>query len=189
MLFIEKELLLMGCPKINLQVRAGNLEAIEFYRSMGYKLDEVVSMGKRLIEDDINRGYVKGSADFDPDALRARAQGCCSRKLISQNGNGSNIWHMTRRGIQSMLNDYRQKIGLPYNAHTLKRTFASNLHRKGVDVEHIMRLGGWGKLEIVVTYTKNMKFEDSLAVYNNGMQKSGFFRGPGLFCIHVTNSI
>ncbi len=37
-----------GCAKINLQVRAGNPEAIEFYRRIGYAVDEVVSLGKRL---------------------------------------------------------------------------------------------------------------------------------------------
>lgn len=40
-----------GCPKLNLQVRAGNLEALEFYRKLGYVEDEVVSLGKRLIHD------------------------------------------------------------------------------------------------------------------------------------------
>lgn len=42
----------MGCPKINLQVRASNEEVIAFYRSIGYKIDDVVSMGKRLEEDE-----------------------------------------------------------------------------------------------------------------------------------------
>ena len=37
-----------GCPKINLQVRTTNDRAIEFYRRLGYAVDEVVSMGKRL---------------------------------------------------------------------------------------------------------------------------------------------
>ena len=41
-----------GCPKINLQVRASNKGAIEFYRRLGYSVDEVVSMGKRLVNDD-----------------------------------------------------------------------------------------------------------------------------------------
>jgi len=58
------------------------------------------------------------------------------RDVISQNGaSGNNIWCMTRRGIQSMLKDYHEKTGLSCNAHTFRRTFASNLHRKGVDVE------------------------------------------------------
>ena len=64
-----------------------------------------------------------------------------------------NLWNMTRRGIQSMLNDYRERLKLPITAHTFRRTFASNLHRKGVDIEHIMRLGGWETLEMVLRYT------------------------------------
>jgi len=40
-----------GCPKINLQVRTSNKDVIEFYRRMGYSVDEVVSMGKRLEHD------------------------------------------------------------------------------------------------------------------------------------------
>lgn len=51
MAFIEAELLKRGCPKINLQIRTSNLEAIKFYQSIGYKPDAVMSMGKRLIED------------------------------------------------------------------------------------------------------------------------------------------
>lgn len=48
----EELLLAMGCPKINLQVRASNAEVLAFYRAIGYAQDEVVSFGKRLIPDD-----------------------------------------------------------------------------------------------------------------------------------------
>jgi len=41
-----------GCPKLNLQVRAGNQAVIEFYQRLGYGTDEVVSLGKRLIADE-----------------------------------------------------------------------------------------------------------------------------------------
>ena len=41
----------IGCPKINVQIRTENKEAIEFYRRLGYKLDNVIGMGKRLQED------------------------------------------------------------------------------------------------------------------------------------------
>ncbi len=36
---------------MNLQVRTGNAPALEFYRKIGYAVDEVVSMGKRLAVD------------------------------------------------------------------------------------------------------------------------------------------
>jgi ribosomal protein S18 acetylase RimI-like enzyme len=48
----EEKLLAMGCPKINLQVRAGNDTAVAFYESIGYKLDDIKNMGKRLKEDE-----------------------------------------------------------------------------------------------------------------------------------------
>jgi ribosomal protein S18 acetylase RimI-like enzyme len=50
----EAEKLLRGldCPKINLQVRTSNGEVMEFYRRIGYSIDDVVSLGKRLEHDD-----------------------------------------------------------------------------------------------------------------------------------------
>ncbi len=51
----ERRLRLRGCPKVNLQVRTTNREAIEFYRRLGYSVDEAVSMGKRLESDEPTR--------------------------------------------------------------------------------------------------------------------------------------
>jgi ribosomal protein S18 acetylase RimI-like enzyme len=41
-----------GCPKINVQIRAGNEAVIDFYARLGYATDDTVGMGKRLIPDD-----------------------------------------------------------------------------------------------------------------------------------------
>lgn len=48
---VEAELYRLGCPKINIQIRSSNREVIEFYKKMGFSVDDVVSMGKRLIDD------------------------------------------------------------------------------------------------------------------------------------------
>lgn len=48
----EQRLRAVGCPKINLQVRSGNEAVRQFYESIGYSLDEVVSFGKRLERDE-----------------------------------------------------------------------------------------------------------------------------------------
>jgi len=42
----------MGCPKINLQIRASNQETIKFYKSIGFSDDHVLSMAKRLEQDE-----------------------------------------------------------------------------------------------------------------------------------------
>lgn len=48
---IETELEARGCPKLNLQVRADNADALGFYRALGYEPDGSISLGKRLIAD------------------------------------------------------------------------------------------------------------------------------------------
>ncbi len=47
----EQNLLALGCPKINLQVRSTNTHIIEYYKTLGYTEDHAVGMGKRLIPD------------------------------------------------------------------------------------------------------------------------------------------
>lgn len=44
----ERRLLELGCVKINLQIQGANASVAEFYRRLGYEVEERVSMGKRL---------------------------------------------------------------------------------------------------------------------------------------------
>ena len=44
----EQGLRELGCHKINLQVRTDNENAIEFYKEAGYKVEDRVSMCKRI---------------------------------------------------------------------------------------------------------------------------------------------
>jgi ribosomal protein S18 acetylase RimI-like enzyme len=44
----EARLAAMGCQKINLQVRTSNAAVVEFYKKLGYMIEERISMGKRV---------------------------------------------------------------------------------------------------------------------------------------------
>jgi ribosomal protein S18 acetylase RimI-like enzyme len=52
-LMAEAERLLreLGCPKVNLQIRAANGAAVSFYEALGYAPDDVISLGRRLEHD------------------------------------------------------------------------------------------------------------------------------------------
>lgn len=50
--YLEVKLTGYGCPKINLQLRAGNARVTAFYQALGYASDPVLSLGKRLITDE-----------------------------------------------------------------------------------------------------------------------------------------
>ena len=48
---IESRLDMIGCPKINLQIRKGNYKVVSFYEKLGYIDDKVLNLGKRLQGD------------------------------------------------------------------------------------------------------------------------------------------
>jgi len=45
---LERRLARLGCPKLNLQVRASNHNAVGFYENLGYRVEQRVSMAKLL---------------------------------------------------------------------------------------------------------------------------------------------
>ncbi len=49
--FVELRINDKGCPKINLQVRDSNTDIIAFYEAIGYGNDNVISLSKRLVQD------------------------------------------------------------------------------------------------------------------------------------------
>jgi ribosomal protein S18 acetylase RimI-like enzyme len=49
---VERDIVRHGCGKLNLQVRETNRDVIEFYERLGYKIEDRVSMAKRLGADD-----------------------------------------------------------------------------------------------------------------------------------------
>ncbi|AHG18928.1 acetyltransferase [Chania multitudinisentens RB-25] len=48
---LEKKLIARGCPKIQLMVREDNDTVIEMYEKLGYEIQGITCLGKRLIED------------------------------------------------------------------------------------------------------------------------------------------
>ncbi len=48
---VDERLLALGCPKVNVQIRAGNEAVDAFYRRLGYEPDRATGMGRRLIPD------------------------------------------------------------------------------------------------------------------------------------------
>ena len=65
----ESALKAAGCPKINLQVRTSNAAVQGFYEHLGFSVDAVVSMGKRL---EIDAAAVRREVSLNSIALRQR---------------------------------------------------------------------------------------------------------------------
>jgi ribosomal protein S18 acetylase RimI-like enzyme len=54
MAHVESVLREKGCAKINLNVRTSNMNVVQFYESIGFMRDDVISLGKRLVVDKVS---------------------------------------------------------------------------------------------------------------------------------------
>jgi ribosomal protein S18 acetylase RimI-like enzyme len=63
----EASLIELGCPKLELMVRESNVEVMAFYEAIGYQLDPVKVLSKRL-QADMAHGFAQGNSGQDiPD--------------------------------------------------------------------------------------------------------------------------
>ena len=152
---------------IEIADNARNRAVISMFADSGIRLNELLGIRKGDIDIEHMTVIVWGKGNKQRKAAFTRRTADLIRQMgiVNNNDNGNiNIWGLGRRGIQIMLYRLQKSTGLPCNPHTFRRTFASNLHRAGLDVEHIMRLGGWKSLDMVLRYTRSVKFEESLRV-------------------------
>ena len=125
---------------------------ISLFADSGIRLNELVNIKANHIEWETQtiiiwgKGGKQRKAPFTSRTVELLSEWMqVNVNKVSQN---ACIWGIKRRGVQMMLYRLQEKTGLPCNPHTFRRTFASNLHRAGLDVEHIMRLGGWESLDM-----------------------------------------
>ena len=141
---------------------------ISLFADSGLRLSELANINphnidwqKRLIKVKC-KGGKEGYAPFGQ-----RTEKLLKEWLSQYNPNGGNIWGLNKWGIVEMLQQLRERTGLPCNPHTFRRTFASILAKRGVDSLHIMRLGRWESIQMVERYTRSVQFEDSLKLYSS----------------------
>jgi integrase len=139
---------------------------ISLFADSGLRLSELANIKPENI--DWHNGFIKVVCKGNKEGLAPFGER--TRKLLKEwlshyQVNGR-LWNVNSWGIIEMLKQLRVKTGLPCNAHTFRRTFASLLAKRGVDSLHIMRLGRWESMAMVERYTRSVKFEDSLRLYN-----------------------
>jgi site-specific recombinase XerD len=140
---------------------------ISLFADSGLRLSELVSI--RLENIDWSRRLIRVWCKGNKEALAVfgtRTELLIRQWLSEYNPNEGNVWGIKKWGIVEMLSVLKARTGLPCNAHTFRRTFASILAKRGIDSRHIMRLGRWECLAMVERYTRSVKFEDSLKLYS-----------------------
>jgi len=138
---------------------------ISLFADSGLRLSELANVDPGDIDWNahtikvIGKGNKEGVAPFGP-----KTEALLRQWLAEYSPNGT-LWDINAQGIKSMLTRLKKRTGLPCNAHTFRRTFATVLAKRGIDSLHIMRLGRWESISMVELYTRSVKVEDSLKFY------------------------
>ena len=138
---------------------------ISLLADSGMRLGEIANVQANDIDWESYTITVWGKGSKQRKAPFAERTADLLRQWIPNNGSGNNIWHLKERGIQTMLQGLESQTGIKCNAHSFRRGFACNLHRKGLSTLSIMHLGGWEDLSMVLRYTRSITFEDCLEHY------------------------
>lgn len=140
---------------------------ISLFTDSGLRLSELAAIKKEDIDWGNHLIKVKCKGTREGFAVFGKKTEAYMKQWLNEyDANGGCIWNTNKNGIEEMLKQLKAKTGLPCNAHTFRRTFASILAKRGVDSPHIMRLGRWECLAMVERYTRSVKFDDSLKLYS-----------------------
>jgi len=139
---------------------------ISLLADSGIRLNEIANIKASDIDWDSYTVTIVGKGNKQRKAPFTERTAKLLQSYLADNHNGDgNIWNMRRYGIQTMLKRLGMETGIKCNAHSFRRGFACNLHRKGLSTLDIMHLGGWEDLDMVLKYTCSITFEDCLQHY------------------------
>ena len=139
---------------------------ISLFADSGLRLSELANINPHNI--DWQHRLIKVRCKGNKEGLAAfgeRTESLLKEWMAQYSPNGR-LWDVSQWGICWMLRKLSAETGLPCNAHTFRRTFASILAKRGLDSLHIKRLGRWESMAMVERYTRSVRFEDSLKLYS-----------------------
>ena len=138
---------------------------IGLFFDSGLRLNEICTITPEDIDwDDLTvkvtvKGNREAKAAFTPNTAELL------KEYLSCNGHDETLLGMKPRGIQDMLGRLSRQVGFPCNAHSFRRGFACNLHKRGLSTLSIMHLGRWSSLDMVSKYCHSITFDDCLEHY------------------------
>jgi integrase/recombinase XerD len=132
----------------------------------GLRLSEICSVKARDIDWDTNTLRVVVKGNREEKAAFTPMTAMLLKEYLVRNGHNSNtLFGMKPKSVQCMLSKLSKEVGFPCNAHSFRRGFACNLHKKGLSTLSIMHLGRWSSLDMVSRYCRSITFDDCLEQY------------------------
>jgi site-specific recombinase XerD len=141
---------------------------ISLFTESGMRLSELSNIKLSDINWNDHTIRVMGKGRKERDVTFTQISENYLRQMMKESKHESNnIWNTTERAIVGSLKRLEEKTGLKCNPHVFRRSFATIMKSKGVDIAIIRQLGGWESLAMVERYTRSFGFTDALKHYKS----------------------
>jgi integrase/recombinase XerD len=131
----------------------------------GLRLSEIWHVNPNDIDWSTNTLKVLVKCNREAKAVFTHRTALLLKKYLSNGLNSESLFNMKPVGVQDVLSRLSKEVGFPCNAHSFRRGFACNLHKKGLSTLSIMHLGRWGSLDMVSRYCRSITFDDCTEQY------------------------
>ena len=131
----------------------------------GMRLSEITNINKGNINWQTNTITIIGKGNKQRKAPFTKHTAKLLIEYLRDNHDSGNIWGLSIHGVDTIIRRLSRRTGIKFSCHSFRRSFACNLHRKGLSTLDIMHLGGWSDLSMVLRYTQTITFEDCLKHY------------------------
>jgi integrase/recombinase XerD len=151
---------------------------ISLATASGLRLSELANIKIEDIDFQNQRIKTLGKGRKEAYAPISFAENDLKSYLKESGIKSGSLFGYTRQGMKTYFRRLSTDKNKPIGAHMFRRSFATILKSKGLDIETIRILGRWEKLDMPIKYTRAFTFDDA----NKLMQKatSGLFNDIGL---------
>jgi site-specific recombinase XerD len=145
---------------------------IALFIESGMRLSELAHIKVADINWNQHTIRVMGKGRKERDvAFTQVSEGYIKQWLAERQNDSETLWNVSDREIEKTLKRLEKKTGIKCNPHVFRRSFATIMKSKGVDISIIRQLGGWESLAMVERYTRSFGFMDALKLYKSPLQE------------------
>jgi len=130
--------------------------------SSGMRLSEIVQVNKDIIDWSQQTVTVVAKGNKEVRYAFRDVDGLVKRYFASNETLGLNA-----NGVKTMLQRLGQSTKIKCNAHAWRRGYAIEQVKRGLPTKIVQVLGNWESIAMVERYTRNLSFDDALALYRN----------------------
>ena len=139
--------------------------AISLLADSGARRREIVAI--KTVDVDLEKNCIKvmGKGNKEGYLIFGEATKAHILRHLKENSPASRLFDLDTEGLKTMLRRLQVRTGIKCNAHSLRRTFATESVRNGMNLFYVQSLLGHSSLTMTRIYAEQVNSEDAIKAY------------------------